>query len=39
MRSLTEAVELTRWQFYVLLGGAGFAVGNILAETVTALGG
>ncbi len=39
MKFLNNAIELTRWQFYVLLGGTGYAFGNILAKSVAALGG
>lgn len=38
MPSLTEAVFIKRWQAFVLLGMSGFAVGNILAKTTSALG-
>ena len=38
MKSLTETVCLKRWQAFVLLGLSGFAIGNVLAKTVTALG-
>jgi hypothetical protein len=38
MKNLTDTISMKRWQAYVLLGMAGFAVGNVLAKTTTALG-
>ncbi len=32
MKTLNQPISLMRWQFYVLLGMSGFAVGNILAK-------
>lgn len=38
MNSLTETISLKRWHGLVLLGMTGYAVGNIIAKVVTALG-
>lgn len=38
MSSLTETICIKRWQAFVLLGMSGFAAGNILSKTTSALG-
>jgi hypothetical protein len=38
MTTLTDTICMKRWQAYVLLGMTGFAVGNILSKTASALG-
>lgn len=38
MTSLQDTICIKRWQAYLLLAMTGFAVGNILAKTVVALG-
>jgi hypothetical protein len=35
---LTDRICMKAWQAYVLMGLTGFAVGNIIAKTQTALG-
>jgi len=39
MSILTETICIKRWQAYLLLSLAGFAIGNLLAKGVGALGG
>jgi hypothetical protein len=38
MNTLTETICIKRWQAFVLLGAAGYAVGAIVAKLTTALG-
>ena len=38
MTRLNETIRMKRWQACVMLGLSGFAIGNILAKTTSALG-
>jgi len=38
MTSLTETICMKRWHAYGLIALSGFAIGNILAKTLAALG-
>lgn len=35
---MNEIMTIKRWQAYILLGLSGFAIGNVLAKLITALG-
>ncbi len=38
MHLLNETITIKRWQAFALLALSGFAIGTVLAKTVTALG-
>ena len=38
MTSLQDTITMKRWQAYLMLAMSAFAVGNVLARTVAALG-
>lgn len=38
MEFFSKTVCIKQWLVYVMLGASGFAIGNVLAKTVNALG-